>query len=93
MCNFANDMKKEVKKIIRSTDIFVGEIRSIIDKARSTAVRSVDFCRVQMYWNIGKRIFEEEQRGKERADYGAYFIKTLPKNWNLNMAADLVSDN
>ena len=79
MCNFANDMKKEVKKIIRSTDIFVGEIRSIIDKARSTAVRSVDFCRVQMYWNIGKRIFEEEQRGKERADYGAYFIKNLAK--------------
>ena len=72
-------MKKEVKKIIRSTDIFVGEIRSIIDKARSTAVRSVDFCRVQMYWNIGKRIFEEEQQGKERADYGAYLIKNLAK--------------
>ncbi len=69
MCNFANDMKKEAKKIIRS----------IIDKARSTAVRSVDFCRVQMYWNIGKRIFEEEQQGKERADYGAYLIKNLAK--------------
>ena len=79
MCNFANDMKKEVKKIIRSTDTFVGEIRSIIDKARSTAVRSVDFCRVQMYWNIGKRIFKEEQQGKERADYGAYLIKNLAK--------------
>ena len=79
MCNFANDMKKEVKKIISSTDTFVGEIRSIIDKARSTAVRSVDFCRVQMYWNIGKRIFEEEQQGKERADYGAYLIKNLAK--------------
>ncbi len=72
-------MKKEVKKIISSTDAFVGEIRSIIDKARSTAVRSVDFCRVQMYWNIGKRIFEEEQHGKERADYGAYLIKNLLK--------------
>ena len=72
-------MKKEVKKIISSTDTFVGEIRSIIDKARSTAVRSVDFCRVQMYWNIGKRIFKEEQQGKERADYGAYLIKNLAK--------------
>jgi hypothetical protein len=79
MCNFANDMKKEVKKIISSTDTFVGEIRSIIDKARSTVVRSVDFSRVQMYWNIGKRIFEEEQQGKERADYGAYLIKNLAK--------------
>ena len=57
-------MKNENNKIISSNDAFVGEIRSIIDKARSTAVRSVDFCRVQMYWNIGKRIFEEEQQGK-----------------------------
>jgi predicted nuclease of restriction endonuclease-like (RecB) superfamily len=25
-----------------------------------------------MYWNIGRRIFEEEQEGKDRADYGHY---------------------
>ena len=60
-------------------DGFVSEIRSIIDQARSNAVRSVDFCRVRMYWNIGKRIFEEEQHGKERADYGTYLIRNLAK--------------
>ena len=27
-------------------------------------MRSVDFCRVQMYWHMGKRIFEEEQQRK-----------------------------
>lgn len=30
-----------------------------------------------MYWTIGKRFFEEEQQGKERADYGTYLIKYL----------------
>ena len=30
-----------------------------------------------MNWTIGKRIFEEEQQGKERADYGTYLIKYL----------------
>ena len=45
--------------------------------ARQKAVRSVDFCRVRMYWDIGKRIFEEEQEGKDRADYGSYLIKNL----------------
>lgn len=30
-----------------------------------------------MYWHIGKRIFEEEQEGKDRADYGTYLIKFL----------------
>ena len=39
----------------------------------------MDFCRVQMYWHMGKRIFEEEQQGKDRADYGAYLIKNLAK--------------
>ena len=58
---------------------FVSEIRQIIDTARSNAVRSVDFCRVQMYWNIGKRIFEKEQQGKERADYGTYLIRNLSR--------------
>ncbi|MBQ6311133.1 MAG: DUF1016 family protein [Bacteroidales bacterium] len=56
---------------------FVGEIKGIIDKAREGAVRSVNFSRVQMYWNIGRRIFEEEQQGKERAKYGTYLIKRL----------------
>ena len=32
-----------------------------------------------MYWNIGRRIVEEEQHGKERADYGTYLIKNLAK--------------
>ena len=55
------------------------DARRIIETARNNAVRSVDFTRVQMYWNLGKRIFEEEQQGKERADYGAYIVKTLAK--------------
>lgn len=56
---------------------FIGEIKGIIDKSREGAVRSVNFSRVQMYWNIGRRIFEEEQHGKARAEYGSYLIKRL----------------
>ena len=58
---------------------FVNEIKSIINNARMKAVRSVDFCRVQMYWAIGQRIVEKEQQGKERAEYGTYLIKNLAK--------------
>ena len=58
---------------------FINDIRAIINTARSNAVRSVDFQRVQMYWHLGKRIFEEEQHGKQRADYGTYLIKNLAK--------------
>ena len=38
---------------------FLEDIKCIINDASHNAVRSVDFCRVQMYWNIGERIFEE----------------------------------
>ena len=58
---------------------FVNDIKQIINTARTNAMRSVDFCRVQMYWTIGQRIVEKEQQGKERADYGTYLIKNLAK--------------
>ena len=101
-------MKGNKEKNIVMNQGFVGDIRSIIDKARAMAVRSVDFSRVQMYWNIGRRIFEEEQQGKERADYGAYLIKNLAakiepeygsgfgiwqRNWSLSMGVDSPSGN
>ena len=68
-------MKEEINKI--GSGHLIDDARAIIETARANAVRSVDFCRVQMYWNLGRRIFEEEQHGKERADYGAYIVKTL----------------
>ena len=58
---------------------FVNDIKTIINTARTNALRSVDFCRVQMYWAIGKRIAEKEQQGKGRAEYGTYLIKNLAK--------------
>ena len=70
-------MENEIVHI--KTDNILDDARKIIETARSNAVRSVDFSRVQMYWNIGRRIFEEEQQGKERADYGTYLIRNLAK--------------
>ena len=67
------------KKMTTSNDKFLSDIRGIIDAARTQAVRSVDFCRVQMYWHMGKRILEEEQQGKDRADYGTYLIRNLAR--------------
>ena len=55
----------------------LADARQIIDTARANAVRSVDFNRVMMYWNLGRRIFEEEQQGKDRAEYGARVIRGL----------------
>jgi predicted nuclease of restriction endonuclease-like (RecB) superfamily len=55
----------------------LAEIEAIIAASKEKAIRSVDFERVLMYWQIGRKIFEEEQEGKERAGYGEALIKSL----------------
>ena len=58
---------------------FISEVKGIIEQSRERAIRSVDHIRVRMYWELGRKIVEEEQLGKERAEYGKYLIKNLAK--------------
>ena len=71
------EARKSITNNDQKLESLYSDARAIIESARTNAVRSVDFCRVQMYWHLGQRIFEEEQQGKERADYGSYLIKNL----------------
>jgi len=59
---------------------FISDIRGIILSSKENAAKAVDFQRVLMYWHIGKRIFDEEQASKNRADYGAFLTKHLAEN-------------
>ena len=72
-------MDKLQNRVEKSTvnTVFYDDIKNIIVNAKVAAVRSVDFQRVIMYWRLGERIFVEEQRGENRAEYGAYLIKNL----------------
>ena len=53
------------------------DIQKLIHSARDRAVRAVDFERVVLYWNIGKRIVEEIQKGEDRAEYGKQLVRNL----------------
>ena len=64
-------------KNIRLRSNFVSDIKNIISSARNSAIKSVDFERVKMYWKLGERIFVEEQDGKDRAEYGSFLIRNL----------------
>ena len=55
----------------------ISDIKNIIADSKDNAIRAVDHQRTLMYWHIGKRIFEEEQQGKERADYGKFLTKYI----------------
>ena len=66
-------------KIVKThlAEQFISDIRTIILSARESAIRSVDTVRVQMYWKLGERIFIEEQKGQDRAEYGAYLLQNI----------------
>ena len=44
-------------------------IREVIEKARTNAYRAVNFAMVEAYWNIGRLIVEDEQKGNKKAEY------------------------
>ncbi len=54
-------------------------INQIIEQARNSVYRTANFTMVQAYWNIGRAIVEEEQNGKERAEYGKQVLQQLSK--------------
>jgi len=54
-----------------------GEIVALLEAARRTAARSVNALMTASYWEIGRRIVEFEQGGKERAAYGKALLKRL----------------
>ena len=56
---------------------FLAEIRHIVDLARQKTYSAINSAMVEAYWQIGKRIVEQEQQGKDRADYGTRLIKSL----------------
>jgi len=54
-------------------------IRAILDEARSRAYRAINTAMVTAYWEIGRVIVEEEQRGQQRAEYGRALLADLSK--------------
>ena len=65
----------------------INQIQSIIANAQARAIQSVDTERVAMYWQIGKVIFEEEQQGKERAEYGKFLIKSISNEFQPQLGS------
>ncbi|MFH1665667.1 MAG: PDDEXK nuclease domain-containing protein [Candidatus Omnitrophota bacterium] len=65
------------KEVISKKQTVYARIRAIIEQARSNIARIVNTEMVLAYWDIGKEIVEEEQRGKKRAGYGKAVLKHL----------------
>ena len=58
---------------------YISEIKKILKNARQKAYTAVNSAMVEAYWEIGRRIVEEEQNGKETAEYGKEILQNLSK--------------
>ncbi|WP_283162300.1 PDDEXK nuclease domain-containing protein [Elizabethkingia ursingii] len=63
---------------------FIHDIQDILEKARQKSYAAINSVMVEAYWKVGKRIVDEEQEGKERADYGKYIIRNLSEELTKN---------
>ncbi len=52
-------------------------VRAILQSSRHEAMQTVNAAMVQAYWQIGREIVEDEQRGQDRAVYGTRLINEL----------------
>ena len=67
-----------MKKVVaHSFESFYGKVKKILETARNSAYRAVNFAMVQAYWEIGRIIVEEEQKGVSRAQYGSSLLLSL----------------
>jgi predicted nuclease of restriction endonuclease-like (RecB) superfamily len=53
--------------------------RGILSEARHRAWQAVNEAMVRAYWEVGRAIVEEEQRGAVRAEYGKQLVEDLSK--------------
>ena len=56
---------------------FFQKVFGILETARKNVKTAVNLSMVYSYYEVGRMIVEEEQNGKEKADYGKYIIKEL----------------
>ena len=54
-----------------------GAIHKVLETARQSAYKAVNFAMVQAYWQVGRLIMEDEQSGKPRAEYGKKVLEEL----------------
>jgi predicted nuclease of restriction endonuclease-like (RecB) superfamily len=73
-----SEIDKSNQTLSNSSHLFV-EIREVLVAARRTVYKAVNFAMVTAYWNVGRLIVEDEQKGHIRAEYGKAILADLSK--------------
>ena len=59
---------------------FIDGIKELLEAARNNVVKQVNNTMLMTYFEIGRRIVEQEQKGESQADYGQYLLVRLSES-------------
>lgn len=59
---------------------FIDDIKKLLEAARNNVVKQVNTTMLMTYFEIGRRIVEQEQNGESQADYGQYLLVRLSES-------------
>ncbi len=69
----------------------INDVRSIVESGLRKAYKNANAITVITYWQVGRRIVEEEQQGERRAEYGSQIINVLSANLRRTYAKGYTS--
>jgi len=73
--------------------ILFSQVVALLQNARQQVLRTVNSTMVFTYFEIGRMIVEEEQSGKERAQYGKQLLKGLSEQLTIEFGKGFSIDN
>ncbi|PQA93432.1 Predicted nuclease of restriction endonuclease-like (RecB) superfamily, DUF1016 family [Chryseobacterium piscicola] len=76
-----------------SEDSLFQSVKEIISQARERVFRVANSALLLTYWQIGQLIVEDEQQGKDRAEYGKFVLKNLSKKLTLEFGKGFDESN
>jgi predicted nuclease of restriction endonuclease-like (RecB) superfamily len=91
-----SDKQKAVKSVQHKAvdyDKVLSGVVELLDAARRASSRVVNSLMTATYWEIGRRIVEHEQAGKERAAYGAELLTRLSADLTKRFGRGFSVDN
>jgi hypothetical protein len=74
--NKLTNVTPSIAQLVKIDDIYF-RISEYVQAAQNKVMQAINTEMVRVYWKIGREIVEQEQQGKERADYGKELISTL----------------
>ncbi|HPI02787.1 MAG TPA: PDDEXK nuclease domain-containing protein [Candidatus Goldiibacteriota bacterium] len=79
-------------KVISRTEAY-SKIRVILNEARLKVYKAVNTVMVRAYWEIGRVIVEQEQKGSKKAEYGGKLLENLSKRLSLEFGQGFDASN